>query len=102
MSTVYPLRRRNVNVRVLDGETVVLDRPRRRIHQLNVTASHVWARCDGRHSVREIAEDLADAFDVDRHVAERDAAALLEQLASAGLLEDPAIDPLHTVHPLED
>jgi hypothetical protein len=96
------LRRRNVNVRVLDGETVVLDRRRRRIHQLNVTASHVWARCDGRHSVREIAEDLAGAFEVDRPIAERDTAALLEQLARAGLLEDPATDPLHTVHPLED
>ena len=102
MSTVYPLRRRHVNVRTLDGEMVVLDRRRRLIHQMNVTASHVWARCDGRHSVREIAEDLAAAFDVDRPTAERDAVALLEQLARAGLLEDVVTGPLPTVNPLED
>jgi hypothetical protein len=84
---VYPLRRADVNVRVVDGETVVLDRRLRQVHQLNVTASHVWERCDGRHAVTDIAEDLVEAFDVDAETAERDAAATVEQLARVGLLQ---------------
>ena len=102
MASVYPLRRRNVNVRTLDGETVVLDRRRRRIHQLNVTASHVWARCDGRHTLSDIADELAGAFDVDRGTAARDAVALLQQLAGAGLLEEIPTEPLQPVIKLED
>ncbi|MBW1741423.1 MAG: PqqD family protein [Deltaproteobacteria bacterium] len=33
-------------------------------HSLNQTASFVWALCDGRHTVHEIADALKTAFDV--------------------------------------
>jgi hypothetical protein len=85
---LYPLRRADVNVRVLDGETVVLDRSLRRVHQLNATASLVWAHCDGRSGVKDIATRLVREFDVDRTTAERDAADAVRQLAQAGLLQE--------------
>jgi hypothetical protein len=85
---LYPLRRADVNVRVLDGETVVLDRRLRRIHQLNATASFVWRLCDGSRGVKDIATDLLGDFDVDRATAERDTADAVRQLARAGLLQD--------------
>ena len=96
MTHLYPLRRADVNVRTVGDETVVLDRRRRRIHQLNATASFVWRRCDGRHAVDDIAAGLVDDFDVDPVIAEKDAAETVRQLAEAGLLQERAANPLST------
>ncbi|HXH82322.1 MAG TPA: PqqD family protein, partial [Candidatus Tectomicrobia bacterium] len=83
-------RRSDVRSRVVDGEAVVLDRRRQLVHQLNRTATHVWERCDGRHTIAELGGELAEAFDVDRVTASRDAAAILRQLEALGLVEaDP-------------
>jgi hypothetical protein len=101
VSDLYPRRRTDVNVRVVEGETVVLDRRLRRIHQLNATASYVWERCDGRRPVTDIAADLVRDFDVDPAIAERDAAATVEQFARAGLLQDQLSPPLLTGPPQE-
>jgi hypothetical protein len=83
----FPNRRSGLDARSLTGETVVLDRRLRRIHQLNQTASFIWERCDGRHAVGEIAAQMARDFDVDLETARRDAAAAVARLAEAGLLE---------------
>jgi hypothetical protein len=88
VSDLYPRRRADVNVRVIEGDTLVLDRRLRQIHQLNATASFVWDRCDGQHAVTEIAAALAGDFEVDPEIAERDAAATVRQFAQAGLLQD--------------
>jgi Coenzyme PQQ synthesis protein D (PqqD) len=83
----YPTRRAALRVRLIDGEMVVLDRDTQRVHQLNQTARYIWDRCDGRHTVTEIAERLAEAFDVSRRAAETDVAAAVRQLERVGLLE---------------
>jgi Coenzyme PQQ synthesis protein D (PqqD) len=83
----HPQRRADVNVRIVDGEVVVLDRRSDLIHQLNPTASYIWDRCDGRSTVAEIASQLAAAFDVDAKTAIQDVATAVMQLHSRGLLE---------------
>ena len=104
MLHVYPLRRADVNVRIVDGETVVLDLRLNRVHQLNATASQVWERCDGRHDVDEIATHLVGSFEVDEATARSDAAATIEQLAGVGLLQDhlPNADALPAVRVQEE
>jgi hypothetical protein len=104
VANVYPLRRADVNVRIVDGETVVLDLRLNQIHQLNATATHVWERCDGRHDVNDIAAQLVGRFEVDEATATSDAAALLEQFARAGLLQDhlPNAGALSAVRVQED
>ena len=82
-----PIRRAGLDARSLTGETVVLDRRLRRIHQLNQTASFIWERCDGRHAVADIAAQMARDFDVNLETAQRDAASAVARLAEAGLLE---------------
>src|SRR6266403_360370 len=70
----HPKRRVDVNVRMVDGEVVVLDRQSDLIHQLNHTASYIWDRCDGQSTVAEIANQLAAAFHVDADTAVQDVA----------------------------
>jgi len=83
----HPKRRVDVNVRMVDGEVVVLDRQSDLIHQLNHTASYIWGRCDGQSTVAEIANQLAAAFQVDADTAVQDVATTIRQLHSIGLLE---------------
>jgi Coenzyme PQQ synthesis protein D (PqqD) len=83
----HPKRRTDVNVRMVDGEVLVLDRHSDLIHQLNPTASYIWDRCDGQSSVADIAHQLAAVFDVDATMAVQDVMTTIVKLHSLGLLE---------------
>ncbi len=76
-----------MNIRVVDGETVVFDRREELIHQLNLTAGYIWDRCDGKSSVVKITNQFAKAFDVDSKTAGKDVDAIVLQLRSLNLLE---------------
>ncbi len=82
-----PQKRFNVNVRVVDGEIVVLDRQHGKVHKLNETATFVWGRCDGRSTVAKIADQYCKTFDVNPETAARDALAIVAQLQKLNLLE---------------
>jgi len=87
MAEIYPKRRSDVIVREVDHETVVLDRKGELVHQLNQTAGYIWDRCDGESTVTDIANQLAEAFDVDPDTARKDGAAIVSQLGQLNLLE---------------
>jgi hypothetical protein len=89
----HPKRRNDVNVRVVDGEVVILDRQADLIHQLNHTASYIWDRCDGRSTAAEIARQLAAVFNVDASTAIHDVATTVTQLYRLGLLEPSHLAP---------
>ena len=83
-----PKQRADVRTRVVEGETVILDRREEFIHQFNKTASFIWSHCNGLNTPDEISRALCEAFDVDFPTARRDALATVEQLRRAKLLED--------------
>jgi hypothetical protein len=83
----YPRRRSDVNIRVVDGETVVLDRQKGLIHQLNQTATYIWERCDGRSTVVEIAAQLTETFDVAYEIAIKDVVRVTRHFQDLQLLE---------------
>ncbi|SRR5712692_3270730 len=83
----YPRRRSDVNSRVVDGETVVLDRQNGLIHQLNHTATYIWERCDGRATVGEIAAQLAETFAVASEIAINDVVRVTRHFQDLQLLE---------------
>jgi len=80
-------RRTDITARLVDGETVVLDREADLVHQLNLTATFIWNRCDGQCTAEEIARQFVDAFDVDPQTAEASVAAALQQFERLGLLQ---------------
>jgi hypothetical protein len=56
---MLPRRREdNLLVQTLSDETLVYDLSRDRAHCLNGTAAAVWARCDGRTTLADLAERL--------------------------------------------
>jgi hypothetical protein len=86
-ASAYPRRRSRVRARAIEEETVILDCQRNLVHQLNETASYVWDRCDGEHSVAAIASDLVQAFDVALDTATKDVAHVVRQLDEVGLVD---------------
>jgi hypothetical protein len=84
----HPRRRADLGVRVVDDETLVLDRAGGCIHQLNTTASFIWQRCDGQRTIHEIADDLARAFDVDADTARDAVTTSVRRFTELGLLQD--------------
>lgn len=86
-TSLYPRRRSGVRARAVDGEVLILDRQRQLVHQVNQTARFIWERCDGHHTLVHIADELAEAFDVEPVTAEHDVAATVRQLEAVGLVE---------------
>lgn len=85
--TKHPKRRSDLNCRMIDGETVVLDLKEGHLHQLNPTASFIWDCCDGELTMDQIVERLAGAYEVDTTTARKDVDEVISKLRSSKLLE---------------
>ncbi|HWP58354.1 MAG TPA: PqqD family protein [Candidatus Acidoferrales bacterium] len=83
-----PRRRTDVRTRLIDGETIVLDRRQELVHQLNRTASYIWQRLDGQRTPAEIAEQICQAFEVDEATALKDVLETIARLRKLDLLEN--------------
>jgi PqqD family protein of HPr-rel-A system len=82
-----PRVRDDLHVVELDGEAVVYDEATGDLHHLNAVATVVLDLCDGSATAREVARDVALAFeeappDVERHVRR-----CIREFRSVGLLE---------------
>lgn len=82
------LRRRLVGmmVRDLDSDLLLLDTEADRIHQLNQTATFIWRHVEEAPSPERLAGLLAEAFDVDEQVAQRDVLEALKRLRALNLV----------------
>ena len=65
--------------REIDGEYLILDTDADRVHQLNPSASRIWAGIERDLSARDIAQELAAEFDVDEDQALQDVIGAFEQ-----------------------
>lgn len=83
----YPKRRADVDVRVVNGEAVLLDLDGNLIHQLNQTATLLWNWCDGSSSAVDLTNKLSETFAVEYDTAIRDVTLTLSQLEQQNLLE---------------
>ena len=86
---VVPPRREDVVVHEHDDEIVISVLADGSTYHLNPTAVLVWERCDGRSTTREIAQQLADAYDVKFDEALNDVEELVLWLAESTLLRKP-------------
>jgi len=83
----FPERNPRVAWREIDGETVIISPADSQVHELNETASLMWANADGKHSVDEIAGVIAARYEVELREAKADVDELIEVLSAKGLLQ---------------
>lgn len=74
-------------VRDLDSDLLLLDTIADQIHQLNPTASFIWRHVDEAPSTARLAGLVAEAYDVDEQVAQRDVHEALERFRALNLIE---------------
>jgi PqqD family protein of HPr-rel-A system len=78
--------REGLLVREVDGELLVLDTEADRIHQLNSTASEIWRLHHAGSDANEIADALANRFEVDKDKAVTDVFQVLQDFRALGLI----------------
>ena len=82
-----PRRRPDVRRETLpDGSAVLYDPQRQLSYAITASAVRVWDGCDGCQSEAAIVASLAEVYEAEPVVIARDVAALLDHLASLGLL----------------
>jgi PqqD family protein of HPr-rel-A system len=95
MATTKPRVREELTVVELDGEAVVYDERTGDLHHLNPTATLVFGLCDGTATGRQLAQDIAAAYDQPVDEVVEQVQGLLRQFRKAKLIE-PASDPSRT------
>jgi hypothetical protein len=80
-------------------ESVLFEEERGMLHQLDVRATLVCSLFDGRTSVREMVDDLAVVFEIDRAIVEGDVLELVRELGRQGVLEGIEGDPVSDIAP---
>lgn len=71
---------------LVNGQAVILTTVDRTLHTLNSSATFIWNRADGEHSLRDIAEELPRAFAVSPDIARAEVLAFVEEAMRQGLL----------------
>jgi hypothetical protein len=72
--------------REIDDETVIISPNESVMHELNDTGSFLWNNIDGKKSAAELAELLAENYEVTPDIALSDTQALLEEMSSRKLV----------------
>lgn len=89
MKTLPKMRKQKLVVREFAGELLVYDKKHHEAHCLNSTAALVWKHCDGRTSVTEISQRVAQELNADgKPFDERLVWDALDQFGSRHLLEE--------------
>lgn len=86
-NVVNGLRRaEGVTEHTVDGELVLYDPVRQRVHVLNASAAVIWQLCDGTRTRNDFATALAWAWPEARSDFHADVADILRELEAEGLL----------------
>ena len=95
LETETLVRSQAVVARVVAGETLVV--PIRgkvgdlaSIYSFNVTGSLIWKLLESPRTVAELAKAVAQAYEVEPALAERDVTNFVSEMKSVGLVEFPA------------
>jgi len=92
----YPAKAEDTIHRKLGDELVAVNLTNKFFYSLDSVGTFIWERCDGQHSVAQIAEALVQEYDVGLEEAVRDCEQFLQELVKEGILiwrQTPRSDP---------
>lgn len=70
----------------LDDELVLYDGRTGEAHILNRTGAYIWQRCDGTHTINQLAREVASVYRIPRRQALADTSELIVALDNADLV----------------
>ncbi|MDH5730318.1 MAG: PqqD family protein [Gammaproteobacteria bacterium] len=76
----------NIDTQEVEGEFLVLDRKKDKIHQLNQTASAIWLMCDGNTSKQDMMRRYGEMFEISSEQAQNDVNDLIAQFIELGII----------------
>jgi hypothetical protein len=82
-----PIKTKDTAHRVLSDEAIVVNFQNSFFYNLNPVGTFIWERCDGQHTLRQIAADLSEEYDVSPEEAARDCQDFIDSLVEQGLLQ---------------
>lgn len=77
---------KNVMMRDLEGESVLLDLDSQHYYGLGEVGTRMWQLLEKHGEPRAVVDDLLEEFDVERPRLERDLETFLAELEAAGLV----------------
>ena len=83
----FSVKNQNTAHRMLADEVLVVNFHSSFFYNFNPVGAQIWERCDGRHTVAQIAGELAEEYDVTLEAATRDCRQFTEELVEQGLLQ---------------
>lgn len=83
----FPVKNPDTAHRVLADEALVVNFKSSFFYNFNPVGAFIWERCDGQHTVAQIAVELAQEYDVTLEEATRDCQEYIDGLVAEGLLE---------------
>lgn len=73
--------------RVLSDEALVVNFRNSFFYNLNPVGTFIWDRCDGHHTIDQIAAEITEEYEVSPEDAARDCLEFIESLIEQGLLQ---------------
>jgi len=77
----------DLNVRNIDGETVILNRSTNQIHTLNPTASFIWNMLEQQSDLDSIVKQLTESYEITLDAANSDLHVILNELSELNLIK---------------
>ncbi len=78
-----------VELEKLDDGCILYDTEKDEVHSLNSTAASIWICCDGKHSVKDIADVVEKCFNSKNKPILRDIIKIINDFSKKELLSFP-------------
>ena len=83
-----PQKNTKIIAREIDGEMILLNEKKEKIHQLNNTASFVWDCCNGENTIDNIVVLLKEEFEVESIDIKSDVINIITSLKKLKLIHE--------------
>ncbi len=84
-----PVTKKCVELEELDDGCILYDTEKDEVHSLNSTAASIWICCDGKHSVKDIADVVEKCFKSKNKPILRDIIKIINDFSKKELLSFP-------------
>lgn len=76
---------KNIPWRMIDKEAILVDIKEGESIYFNEVAAEIWNSLDGKKTIKEIAENISDTFDIDPETAKNDTLEFLKTILDKGM-----------------